>query len=153
VATTVDDSKLQKRLKALSDSLETKEDNFIVGKFVIGMIKKRTRDDGKAAKRTGANLSKIKDVSKAWAERRAKLSKHPKAASGTKSNLTFRGTMLDDLSVVKATKNGFFIGFTDDKEELKAEGNEARGRPLMYLSKGEKKNNEQYNKKQILDSV
>lgn len=149
----VDDKQLQKRLKALNDRLESRDDNFITGQFIVRMIKKRTRKEGRAAKRTGANLSKIKDVSPEWAARRAKLSRHPEAASGRKSNLTFQGTMLNDLSVLGATGSNFFIGFNSEKEADKAEGNEARGRPFMYLSKGEITKTEQFIKKQILDSV
>lgn len=148
----VDDRKLQKKLKDLNDALTSKKSQFLMGKYLVDLIVERTRGKGQGVKQTGANASKLKNVSLEWAERRAKAKgKHPEAASGRKSNLTFRGHMLNNLNVLSVgTSKGLIIGFPDPLQAEKAEGNEARGRPFMYLSKGEITKASAFLKKQIL---
>lgn len=152
MAVKVDDKQLQKKLKDLNNALTSKKSQFLMGKYLVGLIVERTRGEGKGVKRTGGNKSKLKSVSPEWAIRRAaEPGKHPQAATGVKSNLTFRGHMLNNLNVISAgTGKGVIIGFPDSKQAEKAEGNEARGRPFMYLSRGEITKASEFLKKQIL---
>lgn len=148
----VNDKKLQKKLDDLNDALTDRKSQFLMGKYIVGLIVERTRGKGQGVKRTGANASKLKNVSDAWAARRAKLpGKSPKAATGKKSNLTFRAKMLDNLNVLSVgTTKGVIIGYPDPLQADKAEGNEKRGRPFMYLSRGEITKASDFLKKQIL---
>lgn len=145
-----DDTGLQKKLNALDKSLKSRKDRFVTGKFIVEMIVKRTRDKGQGVSRTGARTSKLRKVSPGWAIARQKESRHPNAASGRESNLTFKGTMLDSLTVLGATKDKFFIGFRTSEQADKAEGNALNGRPFMFLSKGEITKTSDFIKKQIL---
>jgi hypothetical protein len=152
MANKVDDKLLRKKLKAIQDALNTKDKNLMMGRWVVDLIRERTRGTGRGVPRVGANLRKLKNVTPEWAERR-KSGARGDAATGLNSNLTYKGTMLDKLSVVKATKNSFFIGWNSEEEAEKAEGNEARGRPFMYLSKGEITKASNYLKKSILKNI
>lgn len=148
----VNDKKLQKKLDDINKALKDEKSQFLMGDFIVRMIVQRTRDDYRGVKGTGKNTTKLKDVSDAWASRRKKIKgKSKKAATGKKSNLTLTGDMLNDLSVLSTgTTKGVIIGYPDPLQDDKAEGNEKRGRPFMYLSKGEITKASDFLKKQIL---
>ena len=150
MATKIDTTGLERKLRKLDLSLTDRKSRFLTGKFIVEMIKKRVRDEGKGVSRTGANTSKLKRVSDSWAINRQAFSRHPKAATGFNSNLTFKGTMLDSMTVLRATKDQLFIGFKSRKESDKAQGNADRGRPFMFLSRGEITKTSDFIKKQIL---
>lgn len=153
MAVKTDKRSLERKLRSLEKSLTDRRSRFLTGKFIVDMIVKRTRDEGKGVNRTGANKATLKPVSEAWAIRRQMESRHPKAATGLKSNLTQTGKMLDSLTVVRATKDQLFIGFKSQKESDKAKGNADRGRPFMFLSKGEITKTSDFIKKQLLRNV
>jgi|SRR6478752_9006003 len=105
-----------------------------LGGYVIKQIRQRTRGEGKGVGRPGGNAVKLRRVTDKYAKWRARQVRHPEAASGKSSNLTFRGTMLDSLIIKTATANKLFIGLRTIKEQEKAEGQAEQGRRFMFLS-------------------
>jgi hypothetical protein len=135
MAIKVDSDELKKRFDQLIDNTRDSDALKQLGFFVIKTIRHRTRKLGKGV------------------IRRATLSKSPEAATGRKSNLTFKGTMLDSMVIKKASRGQLFIGFKNAREEAKAEGNTDRGRPFMNLGKVEIRNASQFYKEKILSGV
>ena len=133
----IKDKVIRSKLQELNDAMRSKKNAKAMGDFLVEEILDRTRGRYRGVKATGKNVTKLKDVTPEWAKRRVKESgRHPQAARGRKSNLTHKGDMLDNLQTLP-TFSGLVIGFTSTKQAEKAEGNEARGRAFMYLSKGE----------------
>ncbi len=154
MAIKVDDAQLKKNFEQLTKNMNDKSGLRRLGGFVIKTIRERTRGDGKGVARPGGNRTTLRIVSDEWAARRAVASgKHPQAATGKKSNLTFMGTMLDSMITRTPGQGKLFIGFKNKKESDKAEGNEERGRPFMYLGKVEIRSASDYIKKNILRGV
>jgi hypothetical protein len=153
MAITVDKKELKKRFDKLVKNTNDSQALKRLGFFVIKTIKDRTRKDGKGVASPGGNRRTLKKVSLEWAIRRAGLAKSPEAATGRRSNLTFKGTMLDSIIIKKASKGQLFIGFKNATEEAKAEGNTDRGRPFMFLGKVEIKNASDFYKENILSGV
>lgn len=123
-----------------------------LGRYVIKTIRERTRGQGKGVGRPGGNATKLKRVSDKYAKWRARQARHPEAASGTSSNLTFKGTMLDSLIIKNATKNSLFIGFRSQKQQDKADGQAEQGRRFMFLSGKEIKDAANYVKLNLRQS-
>lgn len=150
---TVDSRELNRRFKELikntNDSLALRQ----LGFFVIKTIRHRTRKLGKGVARPGGARRTLKPVSLEWAIRRSKLARSPEAASGRKSNLTFKGTMLNSIEILKASKGDLVIGFNDSKEEAKAEANTDRGRAFMFLGKVEARDAAAFFKEKVLRNV
>lgn len=109
-----------------------------LGAYLIITIRDRTRGKGQAVLSPGGRASQLKRVSPEYAAQRAKMKNlHPKAATGTKSNLTATGALLDSMLLKRVTAGELFIGFRNRKEELKAEGQERQGRRFLVLSGSE----------------
>jgi hypothetical protein len=153
MAITVDKSELEKQFNKLIKNAKSNDPLKRLGFYVIKTIQTRTRKKGQGVARPGGNRRKLKPVSLEWAIRRATLQRHPEAATGSRSNLTFKGTMLDSMQIKQASRGQLFIGFKNAKEEAKAEGNEDRGRPFMYLGKVEIQSAIKFYKEEILKDV
>lgn len=152
--TKVDSTNLERELNAVKSQLKKRKIMFLTAKFVISMIVKRTRDEAKGVSSHRGRKESLKKVSPEWANFRKKIAdKHPKAPKGRKSNLTFKGTMLDSLTVLKVTNDNFFIGWNESKEADKAKGNADRGRPFMFLSRSEVTKTSDFIKMQILKNI
>ena len=153
MATTVDTKGLDRKLKELNKAMTIKAHRDKMGPFIIKMIRKRTRTEGKGVSRTGGNLRTLKQVSFEWAKYRATQRTHPSVSVGSrKSNLTFKGTMLNSLTVQNSTRS-LIIGFKTQRQAAKAEGNEARGRPFMNLGRVEIKKASDFLKQNILKKI
>lgn len=153
MAITIDRKALDRRFQKLIKNMKDTNSLRRLGFLTIETIRDRTRNDGKGVARPGGNRVRLKPVSAAWAERRKKFNRHPKAASGSKSNLTFKGTMLDSMVIRKASGSKLIIGFKNSKESDKAEGNEAMGRPFMYLGRAEIRDAATFIRKNILKGI
>lgn len=109
-----------------------------LGAYLIITIRDRTRGKGQAVLSPGGRASQLKRVSPEYAAQRAKMKNlHPQAATGTKSNLTATGALLDSMLLKRVTAGELFIGFRNRKEGLKAEGQERQGRRFLVLSGSE----------------
>lgn len=146
----VDNRNLKRRFKALNDRINSTRDRKEVGFFIISTIRDRTRKKGKGVARAGGRVRTLKPVTKQYAKWRKKQKRHPQAASGRKSNLTFSGKMLNDLIVKRATKTQLLIGFRTQLSEDKAEWQSDQGRPFMFLSRGEIQKTTEFIKDKIL---
>lgn len=153
MAVKVDSRRLQTKFKTLLRKVNDPKTFRLLGFFVIKTIRDRTRDKGQGVKTSGGRVAKLKGVSKQWAKRRVKQRRHPKAATGRRSNLTFKGTMLDSMIIKRANKQGIFIGFKNAKQEDKAEGQANQGRVFMNLSAREIKSSSDFLKEQILKGL
>jgi hypothetical protein len=130
--------KFSRDLTKLFSSIESKKEMIALGNDSIDIIVDRTRGDYKGVANVGGNRKTLKEVTKKYAEwRRKQKVRHPDGAKGRRSNLTFTGEMLDKLSVVKASKSNVTIGHKDKKNAAKTEGQEAQGRPYLYLGRSE----------------
>lgn len=105
-----------------------------LGVYLISVIKRRTRGQGKGVAQPGGNSAKLKKVSDKYAKWRLKQPRHPEAATGKSSNLTQTGKMLDALSIKRATRTELFIGFKNQRESDKADWVAEAGRPFLFLS-------------------
>lgn len=109
-----------------------------IGKEAIDIVVKRTRADMKGVVKPGGNRKTLKKVTKKYAKQRAKVRNRLRsAARGLNCNLTLRGTMLNNLSVIKATKKKLAIGHTGRKNQLKTINHHATGRQYLFLGKVE----------------
>lgn len=108
-----------------------------LGGFVISTIRTRTRGQKQGVSRPGGNASKLRRVTDKYAKWRVKQQRHPEAASGRSSNLTFSGKMLDSMIVKSATRNQLFIGFRSQREADKSVWQEEQGRRFLVLSRKE----------------
>lgn len=152
---TVEITGLEKVQAAFSDiikAISSPQAMRKLGGYVIKTIRERTRGQGKGVGRPGGNASKLERVSDKYAKWRARQPRHPEAASGTSSNLTFKGTMLNSMIIKTATKNSLFIGFRGQKQEDKAEGQHEQGRRFMFLSGKEIKDAANYVKLNLRQS-
>jgi hypothetical protein len=128
------DSSMKRALFKISSKAQMTQ----LGNLTIGLIHDRTRNKGLGVKKPEGNRTKLKKVSKKYAEWRSKQPDlHPSAASGTASNLTFTGDMLDNLVVKTATKSRLEIGHLKDKDAKKAIAQHAAGRQFLFLGKVE----------------
>ena len=146
----VDSSVLKRRFKILLKKIEDRDSFRKLGFFVISTVKERTRGKGQGVKDAGGRASKLKIVSKEWAKRRVKEKRHPEAATGRNSNLTFKGTLLNNMIIKRADERGIFIGFRNVKQEDKAKGQADQGRVFMNLSGKEIRSSIDFLKKEIL---
>lgn len=154
MATKVDTKNLEKLFNDLVKNIKSPAQMKLLGGFAIKTIRERTRGKYQGVARPYGNRFRLKNVSEEWAERRIKeTNRHPEAATGLKSNLTNKGTMLNSMVLKNVTNTGFFIGFRTQKEADKAEGNEARGRPFLYLGKVEVRDAATFLKKNILKGI
>lgn len=120
-----------------------------LGGFVIRTIRNRTRGDGKGVPSPGGNAVRLRRVTDKYAKWRQKQPRHPDAATGRSSNLTFKGKMLDAMIVKKATKSQLFIGFRTQKEADKSVWQEEQGRRFLVLSGKEIKDAAAYVKRNL----
>jgi len=128
-------AEVRSMFRQLMDMINSAETMRALGGFSIKTIQKRTRGEGKGVSRAGGISRKLKRVTPDYAEqRRRKKGKHPAAATGTTSNLTLFGPLINTLVIKRATKTDLRIGFLNLKEEKKAEGQERQGRTFMVLS-------------------
>ena len=146
----VDTRVLQRKIKRLTDRIESSRDRKAVGGFIIQTIRNRTRKRGKGVARAGGRERTLRPVSEGYAKWRVTQRRHPQAATGRKSNLTFTGRMLDDLIVKRSTKKQLLIGFRTQFSEDKAEWQSEQGRPFMFLSRGEIQATIDFIKEQII---
>lgn len=135
-------------IKAISSPQQMRK----LGGYVIKTIRERTRGQGKGVGRPGGNATKLKRVTDKYAKWRAKQARHPEAASGTSSNLTFKGTMLNSMIIKSATKSSLFIGFRNNNEAVKADAQHEQGRRFMFLSGKEIKDAASYVKRNLRQS-
>lgn len=119
--------------KAIAKSLN-KGSMQDLGELVVDTIVARTRYKGQGVDKSGGRADKLDRVSDKYAAWRKKQKRHPDAAKGKKSNLTFSGDMLDSVAVTSAKQRTFEVGFNDDDEAKKAKGNAERGRPFLHLT-------------------
>lgn len=125
-----------------------------LGAYLITTIRERTRGKGQGVSRPGGRASQLKRVTPEYAARRARMRRrHPQAATGTRSNLTATGVLLDSMILKRVSANQLFIGFRQRREELKAEGQERQGRRFMVLSSTEILKARQYAAKIVADQV
>lgn len=115
-----------------------------LGGFVISTIRARTRGQKLGVSAPGGNATKLRKVTDKYAKWRIKQQRHPEAATGRASNLTFSGKMLDSMIIKTATKNQLFIGFRGQKEADKAVYQEEQGRRFLVLSRKEIKDSAGY---------
>jgi hypothetical protein len=109
-----------------------------LGAFVILTIRDRTRGKGQAVLQPNGRASQLKRVTPEYAAQRAKMkNRHPQAATGTRSNLTATGVLLDSMVLKRVSSSELFIGFRNRREGLKAEGQERQGRRFLVLSGSE----------------
>lgn len=108
-----------------------------LGGFIISTIRTRTRGQKLGVPTPGGNAVKLRRVTDKYAKWRIKQQRHPEAATGRASNLTFSGKMLDSMIVKTATQNQLFIGFRSQKEADKAVWQEEQGRRFLVLSRKE----------------
>lgn len=151
---TINTKRLQKKFDKLLKNVNDRKTFQSLGFYIISTVRDRTRDKGQGVSRAGGRAAKLRKVSKEWAERRLRSkNRHPKAATGRTSNLTNTGTMLDNMIIKRASKKGVLIGFRNQKEEDKAQGNADRGREFMFLSGKEIRDSTDYLKSLILKNV
>lgn len=115
-----------------------------LGGFVISTIRERTRGRNQGVSTPGGNAAKLRKVSDKYAKWRIKQKRHPEAATGRASNLTFSGKMLDSMIIKKATVNQLLIGFRTQKEQDKSVYQEEQGRRFLVLSGKEIKDSAGY---------
>lgn len=109
-----------------------------LGAYVILTIRDRTRGKGQAVLTPGGRASQLKRVTPEYAARRAKMkNRHPQAATGTRSNLTATGALLDSMLLKRVSATELFIGFRTKLSDQKAEGQERQGRRFLVLSGSE----------------
>jgi hypothetical protein len=109
-----------------------------LGGFLIITIRDRTRGKGEGVSQPGGQSRQLKRVSALYSLRRANMkNRHPESATGTRSNLTASGALLDSMMLKRASQSQLFIGFKNRQNELKAEGQEAQGRRFLVLSSAE----------------
>lgn len=150
MAVSVDTRRLQRRIKKLVDRIESSKERKRLGGFIIKTIRDRTRKKGQGVARPGGRARRLKPVTAQYAKWRVRQRRHPEAATGRKSNLTFSGRMLNDLIVKRSTKSQLLIGFRTQKSEDKADGQADQGRKFMFLSRGELVKTTDFIKEQIL---
>lgn len=132
-------------LQVTIDEAINKKSLMMVGRFVVEMIRQRTRR-GYGVEKIGARLNRLKKLDKKYVEYRKTQKLHKETSPG-KSNLTFTGVLLDSLTVKETQKTkdeGSFVigannrarkgGITND--DL-AKFVQEQGRPFMGLAKSE----------------
>jgi hypothetical protein len=126
-----------------------------LGAFVIVTIRERTRGKGQGVRTPNGRASQLRRVTPEYAAQRAKMrGRHPQAATGTRSNLTATGALLDSMILKRVSGSDFFIGFRNRREELKAEGQEKRqGRRFLVLSSTEIVTMRKYAAKIVADEL
>ena len=105
-----------------------------LGEITLDVVVERTRGKGKGLDANGATLKKLKPVKPEYAKWRKKQQRHPDAARGKQSNLTFKGDLLDELKVKNLKRKVFTLGWSKKKQRDKAKGQEEQGRPFLFLS-------------------
>ena len=126
--------KVRNEFEKIIKKIDSPEVMRRLGMFIITTVRERTRGTGRGVGRPGGNPSRLKAVTLPYAIWRAKQLRHPQAASGRSSNLTFSGRMLDGMIVKQATKSSLFIGFKRQADSDKAEYQEKQGRRFLVLS-------------------
>jgi len=126
-----------KQLAKALDKVVTKKNMKLIGNKTIEIIVDRTRGEGKGVKNQFGYRKTLKKVSPKYAIWRQSQARHPDAANGMDSNLTFSGEMLDRLKLTKLTKDFFNIGWSDKKNQDKARNQSAQGREFIRLAKSE----------------
>lgn len=125
-----------------------------LGAFAIVTIRERTRGKGQGVQRPNGRASQLRRVSPEYADQRARMKgRHPQAATGTRSNLTATGKLLDSMILKRVSSNELFIGFRARREELKAEGQEKQGRRFLVLSSTEILTMRKYAAKIVADEL
>lgn len=105
-----------------------------LGGFVITTIRTRTRGQKLGVSRPGGNPARLRRVTDKYAKWRERQRRHPEAATGRSSNLTFSGKMLDSMIIKRATRQELFIGFRNQRESDKSVWQEEQGRRFLVLS-------------------
>jgi hypothetical protein len=120
-----------------------------LGGYLIQTIRKRTRGEGKGVSSPGGNAVKLRRVTTKYAKWRVKQQRHPEAATGRSSNLTFKGKMLDAMIIKTASRSKLLIGFRSQKEADKSVWQEEQGRRFLVLSGKEIKDAAAYVKRNL----
>lgn len=120
-----------------------------LGGYLIQTIRKRTRGEAKGVSVPGGNAARLRRVTDKYAKWRAKQQRHPEAATGRASNLTFTGKMLDAMILKRATTSQLFIGFRSQNEADKAVWQKKQGRRFLVLSGEEIKDAAAYVKRNL----
>lgn len=120
-----------------------------LGGYLIQTIRKRTRGEGKGVSVPGGNAVKLRRVTDKYAKWRTKQQRHPEAATGRSSNLTFKGKMLDAMIVKTASRSKLLIGFRTQFEADKSVWQEEQGRRFLVLSGKEIKDAAAYVKRSL----
>jgi len=149
----VDKRRLDARIDRLLKKVKDPKIFRKFGGFVIQTIRIRTRGRGKGVPRPGGREKNLKQVGSKWAKRRLKFERHPEAATGRRSNLTFKGTMLDNMIIKRSDKSGVLVGFRNIKEEKKADGQAEQGRVFLNLSGKEIRSSADFLKSLVLKNV
>ena len=120
--------------KAMEALTQDKEFLDIIAKEVVDIIKKRTRL-GYSVDSQGGSKQKLNPLSKKYVEHRQKTGV---SGPGTpaRSNLTYTGQMLDDLTA-EVFDRFITFKFDSDESETKAMYVTEQGRPFMNLSQSE----------------
>jgi len=127
-----------KKMEAFLKNISSGKEMRLLGKRTITLIRNRTRNEYKGVAKAGGNKRTIKRVTDNYAKLRKKIKgKHPKAASGNKSNLTLTGAMLNKMTVISATKKNLLIGWRDRKNNDKASGQAEQGRPFLFIGRAD----------------
>ena len=140
MAAKADINKFDKKMKKSLFKITSRKQMEQLGNLTIGLIHDRTRNSGKGVGKPNGNRTTLKKVSKKYAKWRETFKdKHPKAASGLKSNLTLTGDMLDDMQLIDLSKSKFEIGYGDSDNQDKSDYQHAKGRRFLFLGRAELK--------------
>ena len=136
--TSNDIKKFKKDMDKFFKSVTSGKEMRVIGNKTIKIVVERTRNHMKGVKKPLGRITRLKKVTKQYSEQRKKIrNKLKTAATGTNCNLTLRGTMLNNLSVLRATKKELVIGHRGRKNQIKAAHHHATGRPFLFLAKKE----------------
>jgi len=125
---------LQIKLKNLLAETSNKALYEELGKTAASMVKERTRK-GKGVSNPKGNLENLKALSPKYIKRRQKMRNLSQETSPSKSNLTKKGEMLDNIKS-KATNDQATV-FIDGKKNNDAAKYGQKDRPFMNLSSAE----------------
>ncbi len=125
---------IKRRFEQITLNIQSAEAMRRLGTYIINSIRRRTREEGKGVSQPGGTARNLRRVTTKYAKWRMTQPRHPEAARGTRSNLTFSGKMLDSLIIKRATATSLFIGFKTQKEADKSQYQEEQGRRFLVLS-------------------
>lgn len=122
---------MDKFFKKITHSSQMKK----LGNEAIDIIVKRTRGKMQSVNKPLGRTYKLKKVTAKYAKQRQKIKNRLRsAARGRDCNLTLRGTMLNNLTVLSARKRSLVIGHRGRKNQIKTAAHHAKGRPFLFLA-------------------